>query len=213
MLGSSIGINSVLLGVFALVTTGILALTNATTADRIKEAQLKAQLAALSEILSPDLYDNELVTDGARAVPQQDLPLLNLSEPENMYIATKNSQPVAVILPTNGEGYGGEIHMLVGIFADGTLAGVRVTHHAETPGLGDYIDSRKSDWILMFEGKSLSDPPEARWDVGKYDGDFDGLTSATISSRGVIHQVKKVLEYFATQQPLQTLATPAVATP
>ena len=213
MLGSSIGINSLLLGAFALITTGILALTNAATADRIKEERLKAQLAALSEIVPPTFYDNDLVTDGARTIPQQDLALLNLPEPENLYIATKNARPVAVIIPTVGEGYGGGIHMLVGIFADGTLAGVRVTSHTETPGLGDYIESRKSDWILMFDGKSLANPSPEHWDVDKYDGDFDGLTSATISSRGVIHQVKKALDYFAAQRPLQTLASAPAATP
>ena len=55
-------------------------------------------------------------------------------------------------------GYSGRIHMLVGVYVDGSLAGVRVVKHAETPGLGDGIEIRKSPWITGFDGKSLADP-------------------------------------------------------
>ncbi|HAD09787.1 MAG TPA: electron transporter RnfG, partial [Porticoccaceae bacterium] len=46
------------------------------------------------------------------------------------------------------DGYSGDIRLIVGINRDGTIAGVRVLDHRETPGLGDKIDLKKSDWIL-----------------------------------------------------------------
>lgn len=204
-LASSIRFNSLLLAAFAVITTGILAFTNASTKPKIEEQKARAQLAALSEILPQQFYDNDLLNDGLYEIPASQWQQLNLSGNSQAYIAKKNGKPVAIIFPTNGTGYSGKIGLLVGVFANGTIAGVRVTQHAETPGLGDYIDIRKSDWITTFDGKSLSNPAENAWDTKKYEGDFDGLTSATITSRGVIHQVKAALEYFATQHPLQTL--------
>ena len=86
--------------------------------------------------------------------------------------------------------------MIVGINFDGTLAGVRVVEHRETPGLGDKVDLNKSDWILGFNSKSLSNPQRAAWDVKKNNGDFDQFTGATITPRAVIHQIAQTLDYF-----------------
>ena len=79
---------------------------------------------------------------------------------------------------------------------DGTIAGVRVTEHRETPGLGDKVDLKKSDWILDFDGKSLVNPEKSGWDVKKNGGAYDQFTGATITPRAVIHQIAKTLEYF-----------------
>ncbi len=86
--------------------------------------------------------------------------------------------------------------MLVGIYNDGTLAGVRVINHKETPGLGDKIDASRSDWIKQFEGLSLENPSSAKWKVKKDGGAFDQFTGATITPRAVVRAVKGSLEYF-----------------
>ena len=86
--------------------------------------------------------------------------------------------------------------MIIGINFDGSVAGVRVVEHKETPGLGDKVDLRKSDWILSFNGKSLSNPHPNAWNVKKENGEFDQFTGATITPRAVIHQIAKTLEYF-----------------
>ena len=86
--------------------------------------------------------------------------------------------------------------MIIGINFDGTIAGVRVTEHRETPGLGDKVDLKKSDWILDFNGKSLVNPDKSGWDVKKNGGAYDQFTGATITPRAVIHQIAKTLEYF-----------------
>jgi electron transport complex protein RnfG len=112
-------------------------------------------------------------------------------------LATKDGAPVAVALEAVApDGYGGEIRMLVGIRADGHIVGVRVTSHHETPGLGDYIDIAKSNWINQFVGKSVDDPPAEAWRVRKDGGQFDYVAGATITPRAVIKAVHKALRYF-----------------
>jgi electron transport complex protein RnfG len=93
-------------------------------------------------------------------------------------------------------GYNGEIKLLIGIKYNGELAGVRVISHKETPGLGDKIDAKKSDWILKFEGLSLTNPTESKWKVAKDGGEFDQFTGATITPRAIVEAVKKSLVFF-----------------
>ena len=93
-------------------------------------------------------------------------------------------------------GYNGNIELLAGIRSDGTLLGVRVTRHKETPGLGDAIEAEKSDWILGFSGKSLGRPATAQWTVERDGGAFDQFTGATITPRAVVEAVRDALAYF-----------------
>jgi electron transport complex protein RnfG len=93
-------------------------------------------------------------------------------------------------------GYAGDIELLVGVRADGRVAGVRVVEHHETPGLGDGIEADKSDWIRGFDGRSLGDPPREDWAVRRDGGDFDQFTGATITPRAVVEAVRDTLIYF-----------------
>ena len=90
----------------------------------------------------------------------------------------------------------GKINLIIGINRDGSLAGVRVLSHNETPGLGDKVDLKKSQWILGFNGKSLQNPTENLWTVKKDGGEFDQFTGATITPRAVVQQVRRTLEFF-----------------
>jgi len=94
------------------------------------------------------------------------------------------------------DGYGGPIRLLVGIRKSGELAGVRVVRHSETPGLGDFIEADKGDWIEQFEGLSLGDPPREQWAVKKDGGRFDQMTGATITPRAVVKAIRNALLYF-----------------
>ena len=71
-----------------------------------------------------------------------------------------------------------------------------VISHSETPGLGDKVDLNKDDWILSFNGKSLTNPKPEGWKVKKDKGDFDQFTGATITPRAVVQQVFKSLQYY-----------------
>ena len=81
-----------------------------------------------------------------------------------------------------------------------TVIGMKVLANKETPGLGDKIDERKSDWVLGFNGKSLDNPPAGRWKVKRDGGDFDQFTGATITPRAIVSAVQQTLAYFQQQR-------------
>ncbi len=185
--------NSLVLGLFAVVTVGLVAVTQQGTAQRIASAERDAKANALADILPRGSYDNHLL-DRPRMVHS---PLLGYSEAKPAYIARLRGQTSAVILQVRApDGYSGAIQLLVGIKADGTLAGVRVISHKETPGLGDKIDLKKSPWISTFAGKSLGSPDESGWAVKKDGGQFDQFAGATITPRAVVKAVHQALQYF-----------------
>ncbi|MEH6492504.1 electron transport complex subunit RsxG [Halopseudomonas sp.] len=192
---SSVLRNSIILGLFAMATVGMIAITQQGTAERISEAQRRVQLSALNEILPHEQHDNDLLADSFSV---DDYQHLRLSEPRQAYRARQNGEVVAVILPAVApEGYSGRIDLLVGIYANGAVAGVRAVNHRETPGLGDKIEISKSRWILDFNGKSLSMPVPENWAVKKDGGEFDQFTGATITPRAVVQAVYQSLNYFA----------------
>jgi len=185
--------NAAVLGLFAIVTVGAVTLLQQGTAERIQAAERAAQVRALGEILPAGSYDNHLLDD---SVPIQDR-LLGNKSPLPAYVAIRDGRPSAVILQAIApDGYSGAIHLLVGIHADGRVAGVRVIGHRETPGLGDKIELAKSRWIRSFEGKSLSSPEADGWAVKKDRGEFDQFAGATITPRAVVGAVHRALQYF-----------------
>ena len=185
--------NSLVLALCAAVTVAVVAITQQSTESRIIEAERAAQIRTLGEILPAHSYDNALLDN----VISLNEPLLGHRLETPAYLATLAGQPAAVILQANApDGYSGTISLLIGIMADGTLSGVRVIHHKETPGLGDRIELAKSPWIKSFDGKSLSNPAERGWAVKKDQGDFDQFAGATITPRAVVASVHKALQYF-----------------
>lgn len=194
MLVKSISKNALLLGLFAIVTTGLVAFTSTATKEKIIEAQHKALEKALLEILPDGQHDNDLLND----YMEIQHPLLAHKSPQEAFFARKAGRPYAAILPASApEGYGGSISLIVGIRYDGTITGVRIIPpHSETPGLGDKIEITKSDWILGFNGKSLENISDRGWKVKKDGGEFDQLTGATITPRAVVKSVYNTLKYF-----------------
>ena len=182
------------LALFAVVTAGFIAVTHAFTADRIAEAEKRARSKALLEIIPAAEHDNDLLTDSIEIPPSR---LLGTGKPTEAYIAKKDGLPISIILTTVApDGYSGEIWSIVGIDYEGRVKGARVIAHKETPGLGDKIELRKSDWILSFNGKSLENPETDGWKVAKDGGEFDQMTGATITPRAVVGSIKNALLYF-----------------
>ncbi len=191
---SSMARSALLLTLFAAVGAGMVALTFEATRARIAENERQALLKKLHAILPEDRYDNDLLADTLQVTDPQ---FLGTDEPVTVYRARKGGRPVAVLFTVVApDGYGGPIKLLVGINADGTLAGVRVLSHKETPGLGDAIDEARSDWILGFTGLSLRHPPPEKWKVKKDGGAFDQFTGATITPRAVVKAVFRALQYY-----------------
>ncbi|NGP51889.1 electron transport complex subunit RsxG [Thioalkalivibrio sp. XN8] len=183
-----------LLAGFAVLGAVLVALTWESTAERIAANEQDFLLRSLADVLPADGYDNAVHED---AITVTDPELLGTPEPVTVYRARRDGKPVAAVLtPTAPAGYSGPIRLLVGIRADGTLGGVRVVSHRETPGLGDKIEVERNDWIRGFKGRSLQDPRPGRWAVQRDGGVFDQFTGATITPRAVVSAVRDALIYF-----------------
>lgn len=190
--------------VFSVAGAALLSASYLVTRPTIEHSEQAEKLALVAQTLPAGSFDNDLIRD---ARPLAADPLLGLKRPGLAYPARKDGQAVAVVLEAAApDGYSGEIRLLVGIHADGRVAGVRVTAHKETPGLGDYIDLTRGPWIRQFDGKSLADPIPAQWKVKKDGGRFDYLAGATVTPRAVVKAVRKALEYFAAHRA-ELLAT------
>ena len=205
------------LGLFAVITGGTIAVTQALTEERIAEQAARAEAKALFEIIPESAHNNDILRD-TLILPASDR--LATGGPLTVWVARQDGRPVGMIMPAIApDGYSGNIKLLVGIDLEGTVLGVRVIGHKETPGLGDRIDEtvnanlhalecglgdrieiRKSDWVKDFEGRSLGNPPPREWNVKKNGGVFDQFTGATITPRAVVKAVQKSLIYFRQNQ-------------
>lgn len=196
-ISNAIGRNSLILGVFALAMAAVLGITADSTKDKIAAAEKAAATKALLEIIPLERHSNDLLVD-VQAIPEMFWSALGLKDGGNIHIARdKTNQPIAIIVPAVApDGYSGDIKLIAGVNMDGSLAGVRVLTHSETPGLGDKVELKKSNWILSFNKKSLSNPGESKWKVKKDKGEFDQFTGATITPRAVVNQVYRILKYF-----------------
>jgi len=191
-------ISATLLGLFAIVGTAMVALIHDATAERIAANHRAFLLKSLHILVPPEQHDNDLFTD-VITVTNKDL--LGTDKPVRVYRARRNESPVAAIINADApDGYSGSIELLVAIRYDGTLAGVRVVKHKETPGLGDGIDASRSDWILGFNNRSLAVPEKKGWAVKRDGGIFDQFTGATISPRAIVNAVYRSLLYFDTHK-------------
>ncbi|HED17536.1 MAG TPA: electron transport complex subunit RsxG [Gammaproteobacteria bacterium] len=193
-------ISAIILSLFAIIGTALVSFTYDATREKIKTNQRMALLRNLHSIIMPDEHDNDIFTD---VVMVNNPTLLGSDKPIPVYRARKQGKPVAAVIASVAPGgYNGNIHLLVGIYQDGSLAGVRVVRHIETPGLGDSIDEQKSDWILGFRGKSLLKPQKSSWKVKRDGGEFDQFTGATITPRAVVKAVYNSLVYFKQNREL-----------
>lgn len=198
-----------LLALFAVIGGVLVAGTEALTRERIVEQQRASLRSTLNEVVPADRYTNALLDD---VMTIHDPELLGTDEVLTAYRARRGLEPVAVLFPVVApDGYSGDIRLLVGISAEGTLTGVRVLNHRETPGLGDAIETRRSDWILQFGGLSLENPAPSRWAVRKDGGQFDQFAGATITPRAVVKAVRRALVFFDTHR--ETLLAPPAETP
>ena len=187
-----------ILTAFTVVGTAMLTGTFETTREPIAASEREAKLQLLAQVMPPAMHDNDLLQDAVQLPPAE---LLGQQAPSTAYRARQDGQPSGVILEAVApDGYSGDIKLLIGIAADGDITGVRVLSHKETPGLGDYIEIDRSDWIKNFDGKSLAKLPDEAWRVKKDGGQFDYMTGATITPRAVVKAVHKALQYFEVQR-------------
>ncbi len=177
-----------LLGTVALICSAALIIGDMQTREPIeaaRERQLRTYMTQVTPVRAPSQIPLE-----------QRVRISHAGERYTAWQITDQDQVKAVVIQTTGQGYGGDIEIVVGIDPGGEIIAARVTEHQETPGLGDKIEAERSDWIDAFEGRSLASTPEAHWAVKKDGGVFDQLTGATITPRGVINAIHDALRAF-----------------
>lgn len=178
-----------LLALFSLFSSMLLAYSNDATQAPIAARHAEDLRASLEQVIPPGIHDNDPSTE-IRQVS-------DATEGEvSFHVAAQGSTVTALAFELTGYGYGGAIRVLMGIAPDGTLLGVRVLSHTETPGLGDKIEAAKSDWIEGFAGKSLGNPEPSGWKVKRDGGVFDQFSGATITPRAVVGTIRRGLELF-----------------
>jgi len=192
-LSKAVSKNARILALFAIVCTAIVGLVHLLTKDQIIFQQQQELLRNLNSIIAEDNYNNIIYQD-CMILPRD---ALNTNTAQKVYRARYNNQPIAAAITTVApDGYNGNIELLVAINMNGSVSGVRTLKHQETPGLGDKIEVKKSDWIKSFTNKKLANKSDNRWLVKKDGGMFDQFTGATITPRAVVKAVKKTVIYF-----------------
>ena len=179
---------------FTMIGTALLALTYDLTRDTIARSEENEKLKLIKQIVPIPAYDNAIMKD---TVPlAADALLGNDSETIAYRGRLKTLPSIAVLQAIAPDGYGGKIKLIIAIHFDGKISGVRVVSHLETPGLGDYIEIAKNNWVNVFNGVSLESHKNKDWKVKKDGGTFDYMAGATITPRAVIKAVHKALEYY-----------------
>ncbi len=181
-----------LLFVYTVVSIFFVALTQTTTKEQIKHNEQQLLIKRLGELVSG--YSNDILADKYT----KKLHLHNIEQTVTIYPAKSNNVIFAHLIEhTYPNGYNGNIRLLTGIDTNNQLLGVRVIAHKETPGLGDKIETKKSDWIKQFSGLSLSNPDKESWKVKRDGGVFDSFTGATITPRSIVSATYQLLELFS----------------
>ena len=184
---------------FGLAAVVLLASVHQCAAPRIDQAELAARRAALLQMLPAGSFDNDLLADRIRWSLPEDW---SAPGPDIIWRARKDGEVVAVILPLRApEGYSGPIDFLLAATPQGQVLGLRVVAHRETPGLGDGIEARRSDWPEQFLRRGLQGTPASAWRIRKDDGVFDQLSGATITARTVVDTMREALVYLQSQAP------------
>ncbi|RLM26904.1 electron transport complex subunit RsxG [Brenneria alni] len=187
--------HAVTLALFAACTTALTAVVNSLTAPTIAQQTALQQKRLLDQVVPADRYNNDIQQECYIVTDKS----LGSASPHRVFIARNDGEPVAAAVESTApDGYSGVISLLIGADFNGNVLGVRVTEHHETPGLGDKIDVRISDWITRFSGQTVQNSNDARWAVKKEGGMFDQFTGATITPRAVINSVKRSALYLKT---------------
>jgi len=185
--------NTKILALFAIACTVAVGLVSELTKDQIKKQEQQYLLKTLHSIIDPSRYDNDIANDCV----MMSAPELGTNKIHTAYIARKLGSVVAIAMTSTApKGYNGNIDFIMAINNDGSISGVRVLKHQETPGLGDKVELKKSDWVTRFTGKKLLSVDDNRWAVKKDNGMFDQFTGATITPRAVVAGIKDTLNYF-----------------
>ena len=191
---------------FGLITSLFVGLVYVVTKPVIIEAKEQARQEKLYLLAAPLLATGRIASPVQRELPD-DAPA-SFENPLSITPIVTDVEQLGVVLPiTAVQGYSGPIQLLLALDQQQRIVGVRATEHRETPGLGDRIETRKSDWMLAFNGLRYDDLAPDDWAVQNDGGQFDSFTGATITPRAVVDALKETLAYLA-RHPVILEASP-----
>jgi electron transport complex protein RnfG len=184
----------VILASLAAICTVLVAVTHRYTEPLIRANEQAYLEQSLKPVLGGITYENELSKSVITLPAPHGLPG---NQPATIYRIYADGIPAAALFIVSArDGFAGPIKILIGVKMDGSVTAVRILEHKETPGLGDKIESSKSDWLQQFNSSSLGSPDRELWKIKRDEGAFDQLTGASITPRAVIKAVKETLLYF-----------------
>ena len=187
---------TVRLALFGLITSLFVGLVYVMTKPVIIEAKEQARQEKLYLLAAPLLANGRIASPVQRELPD-DAPA-SFENPLSITPIVTDAEQLGVVLPiTAVQGYSGPIQLLLALDQQQRIVGVRTIEHRETPGLGDQIETRKSDWMLAFNGLRYDDLAPDDWAVQNDGGQFDSFTGATITPRAVVDALKETLAYLA----------------
>jgi len=182
------------LGLFCILSAGILAKVYEITKGPIAEAKAEEVRRAIKAVLPP--YDNKADEEFVEKIVGKDRK--GKAIVRKVYVGRKGGAIVGhAFLVTAPDGYGGPIEIMMGVSPKGMITGIEIISLSETPGLGAKIASAKT-WPGRGSGpggligKSLKNNLKVKRDGGE----IDQITGATISPRAVVKAVKKGLEFY-----------------
>ena len=197
---------TVRLTLFGLIASLFVGLVYVMTKPLIIEAKEQARQEQLYLLAAPLLANGRIASPVQRELPD-DAPA-SLEHPLSITPIVIDSEQTGVVLPITAlKGYSGPIELLLALDQQQRIVGIRAIEHRETPGLGDRIETRKSDWILAFNGLKYDDLAPKDWAVKNDGGQFDSFTGATITPRAVVDALNETLAYLA-QHPVILEANP-----
>ncbi|CAM3592510.1 electron transport complex subunit RsxG [Rahnella bruchi] len=200
--------HGLILAFFGALMTGMTALVNLMTKPTIEHQALLQQKSLFDQVIPASVYDNDMQNECYNVTDAS----LGTVTPHRMYLARKEGQPVAAVVETTApDGYSGAIRLLVAADFHGKVYGSRVLEQHETPGLGDKIEVRISDWIKHFANQTVNGATDERWAVKKDGGMFDQFTGATITPRAVVRSVKRTALFIGTVPSQLSHLTPCGA--
>ncbi len=183
---SSLGNMLLSLFIITFLASSALGAVYSLTKEPIAAALLAKKNAAISEVI-PE-FNNTPSTEVYKVPVDGDTLYF--------YPGKMNDELVGTAVETFTKiGFSGSIKIMVGLLPDGTINDITVLKHAETPGLGDKMEKKKSDWSLQFNGKN---PSDYRLSVKKDGGDVDAITASTISSRAFCDAVSRAYKTYMT---------------
>ena len=162
--------------VICLVVALLLGVVNQITKPKIDAIQAEKIRAAMSQVLQADEY-----------IPWEgDLPK-NIA---SLSLANSGGENIGWVVQTTATGSQGPITMMVGIDPTGAVTGVSIVTHSETPNIGTKVVADQSV-LDRFVGMSHAD---GEITVNSGSNRFDGVSGATVSSRGVTAGVNAALD-------------------